>query len=569
MKKRNRRTAALLAAVLTLALCACGPAQTADPSPSPAQSGEPSASPAPERLGLSVCLGDEPVTVDPTLLHRRADASIVSHLFEGLMRWAPSGESDDGLGEVELVCGQAKDYLRTENADGTVTYTFHLREDAKWSDGKAVTAHDFVYAWQRLADPANAAYYADLIDCVVNAAAVESGEKEPSELAAWAVDDATFAVITQDVPWFLQLCAFPVTFPVRQDMVEQDPSQWTYSLDTFVTNGMYRLSTWSHGVGMALAPSEHYYDKAATQAAQPLTFTFLEGDEAILAAYQAKELDFAACAPAGQVPELMDKDEMDAADYVGVYYLTFQTQKAPFDDPRVRQAFTLAVDRKRLTEKTTAAGETPAYGYVPSGISDGDGGDFRDEGGDFYGDDYAANCRKARELLAQAGYPEGAGFPETVYLYNTGSHHKAVAEALREMWKTELGVEVTLKDQEWALFLQTRRDGDYSIARGSWTADFDDPASFLELWRTDAAGNDARYANAEYDQRIDAAATEQDGEKRMELLHQAEHLLVGRDFALCPLYFNTKPYLMADDVEGVCYSPLGAFFFHAAARTKG
>lgn len=569
MKKRTRRTALVLALALALTLCACGSAKDPAPSPAPSQSAEPSASPAPETVGLRICLGDEPVTMDPTVLRRRADASIVSHLFEGLMRWAPSGETDNGLGAVELVCGQAKDYVRAENADGTVTYTFHLREDAKWSDGKAVTAHDFVYAWQRLADPANGAYYADLIDCVVNASAVADGEKRPSELAVWAVDDTTFAVITQDVPWFLQLCAFPATFPVRQDMVDQSPSQWTYSLDTYVTNGMYKLSAWSHGAGMSLTPSEQYYDKAAVRSASPLTFTFLAEDEAVLSAYQAKELDFAACAPAGQVPELMGKDEMAAADYVGVYYLSFQTQKAPFDDPRVRQAFTLAVDRQRLTEQTTAAGERPAYGYVPSGVSGVDGGDFRAEGGSYYGDDYAANCRKARELLAEAGYPDGAGFPEVVYRYNTGSHHKAVAEALQEMWQKELGVSVTLKDQEWALFLQTRRDGDYSIARGSWTADFDDPASFLELWRTGAAGNDARYANEEYDQRIDAAAAQQDSEKRMELLHQAEHLLVGRDFVLCPLYFNTKPYLMADGVEGVCYSPLGCFFFHAAARATG
>lgn len=570
MKKRNRWTAAALAAALTLTLCACGSAKDPEPSPSPAESGEPSASPAPEAAGLNVCLGDEPVTMDPTLIHRRSDVSILSHLFEGLMRWEHSGETDgDGLGRVRLACGQAERYDRSENADGTVTYTFHLRQDVKWSDGKAVTAHDFAYAWQRLADPATGAYYADLIDCVVNAAQVESGEKEPSELAVQAVDDATFAVTVHDVPYFLQLCAFPATFPVRQDMVDQSLSQWTYSLDTYVTNGLYKLSTWDHGARMVLTPSERYYDKAAAQEASPLTFTFLEEDSAILAAYQAKELDFAVCAPGSQTPELLDRGELAAADYVGVYYLSFQTQKAPFDDPRVRQAFTLAVDRERLVEKVTAGGERAAYGYVPAGVSDVDGNDFRDRGGDYYDDDYQANCRKARELLAQAGYPEGAGFPAVEYLYNTGSHHKAVAEALREMWQEALGVSVTLKDQEWTVFLQTRREGDYSIARGSWTADFDDPASFLELWGGGAEGNDARYADGEYDQRVADAAAESDAEKRMELLHQAEHLLVGRDFVLCPLYFNAKTYLMADGVEGVCYSPLGSFFFHAAAKSEG
>lgn len=563
MRKKNRWIAALLAAGMALALCACGPAGTQDPEPT--QSEGPS--PEPESAGLTLCLGDEPATIDPTLVRRRGDAAILGHLFEGLMRWEDSGATDDnGLGRARLTYGQAQSYDRTENADGTVTYTFHLREGARWSDGKAVTAHDFVYAWRRLADPATGAYYADMIDCVVNAADVFSGDKEPGELAVRAVDDATFAVTVHDVPYFPELCAFPATFPVRQDMVEQSPGQWTYSPDTYVTNGMYKLADWAHGAQLALEKNEQYYDPAC-QVAPALTFAFLEDDSAILSAYQSGQLDFAAAAPAGQV-----SGDMAAADYVGSYYLCFQNQRAPFDDPRVRQAFTLAVDRGRLVEQVTRTGEREAGGYVPSGISDADGPsgkDFRAVGGDYYdpyAEDYQANCRRARELLAQAGYPDGAGFPTVEYLYNTGEPHKAVAEALRDMWQTELGVSVTLVDREWGLFLQTRGAGGYSIARGSWTADYDDPMSFLELWRTGASGNDARYSDGDYDQLIADARSETEPKRRMELLHRAEHLLIGRDFALCPLYFYTKPYLLRDGVQGVYYTPLGYFFFNAAAK---
>ncbi len=573
MRQMKRWAAGLLAAGMALSLCACGPRERAEPAPSPAPSAAPtqSPSPAPEESGLAICLGGEPATLDPTLVRRRVDVSILSHLFEGLMRWAPSDETDDGLARAQLTYGQAQSYDRVENADGTVTYTFHLRPDAKWSDGKAVTAHDFVYAWQRLVTPATGAYYADMIDCVVNAAEVSSGAKEPSELAVWAVDDATFAVTVHDVPWFLQLCAFPAAFPVRQDMVDKNPDQWSYSLDTLVTNGMYRLSAWDHGAQLVLEPSEQY-DAAAAGTAPALTFAFSADDSAILSAYQAGNLDFAVCAPAGQVPELMDKGDMDDADYVGTYYLTFQTRKAPFDDARVRKAFTLAVDRERLVEEVTASGESPADGYVPSGISDADGptgDDFREEGGDYYdvdADDYKDNCDQARDLLAQAGYPGGAGFPAVEYLYNTGERHKAVAQALQEMWQKELGVTVTLVDQEWSVFLQTRREGGYSIARGSWTADYDDPMSFLELWRTGATGNDAQYADADYDRLLTDAAAAPNAKERMMLLHQAENLLIGRDYALCPLYFYTKPYLLRDGVEGVCYTPLGYFFFHDATK---
>lgn len=577
MKKRTRLAAGLLAAGLALGLCACGPEEAAAPSPEANDAQEvpspsPSPSQEPEEAGLTLCLGEEPLSLDPTLVRRRSDAALLGHLFEGLMRWEPSGQTvGEGVYRAQLTCGQAQSYDRTEHADGTATYTFRLRPEAKWSDGKAVTAQDFVYAWQRLADPATGAVYGDMIDCVVNAADVRSGAKEPGELAVQAVDGSTFAVTVQDVPYFLELCAFPAAFPVRQDVVEQGSGQWTYSPDTIVTNGMYRLTDWTYGAQLTVEKNPQYYDPAR-QVAPALTFAFQDDDSLILSAYQEGRLDFALAAPAGQVPALLADGTMAAADYAGTYYLCFQTQKAPFDDPRVRQAFALAVDRSQIVEQVTGGGETEAGGYVPAGISDADGPtgrDFRAVGGDYYGPtggDYEANCRQARELLAQAGYPGGAGFPEVTYLYNTGAHHQAVAQALAEMWQRELGVAVTLNGQEWGAFLRLRGDGDYSIARGSWTADFDDPMGFLELWRTGAPGNDARYANADFDALLSAAQAQDGAQARMELLHQAEDMLLGRDWALCPVYFYTQTYLLRPQVDGVCYTPLGYFFFNAARK---
>ncbi len=569
MKDRKRWQAALLAGAMILALAACGGTkEETPPSDAPA-----SAQPSPSGDGgLVVCVSGEPRSLDPTLSRPSDSATVLSHLFEGLMKWADSGEADDnGLGRAELTYGQAEGYDRTENADGTVTYTFRLRSDAKWSDGKSVTAGDFVYAWQRLVDPRNGAGYSDMLACVVNAEEIMAGTKEPGELAVQAVDDHTFAVTVHDVPYFTQLCALPVTFPVRQDVVEENPGQWTYDPETYVSNGMYTLSAWTHSGSIVLVPNEHYYDPAA-QAVPSLTFRLMEDESVIRSAVEAGTVDFALGAPADQTAQLLADGSLGVADYLGAYFLSFQTQKAPFDDPRVRQAFTLAVDRGELVEKTVRGGQTPAGGYVPFGVADFSGGDFRAVGGDYYDPSsgaYEDNCETARRLLAEAGYPGGIGFPEVEYLYNTGGTddlHKAVAQALQAMWQENLGVTVTLKGQEWSGFLESRRNGEYHIARNSWSADYNDPMSFLELWTAEGGDNEARYANADYDALIRDAATTPSPTRRIELLHQAEALLIGRDFVLCPLYFYTRTYQTSGELDGVYYTPLGYFFFNAATK---
>lgn len=569
MKDRKRWQAALLAGAMILALAACGGTKEETPPSDAPASAEPSPS---GDGGVVVCVSGEPRSLDPTLSRPSDSATVLSHLFEGLMKWADSGDADDsGLGRAELTYGQAERYDRTENADGTVTYTFHLRSDAKWSDGKSVAAGDFVYAWQRLVDPRNGAGYSDMLSCVVNAEEIMAGTKEPGELAVQAVDDHTFAVTVHDVPYFTQLCALPVTFPVRQDVVEENPGQWTYDPETYVSNGMYTLSAWTHGGSIVLVPNEHYYDPAA-QTATSLTFRLMEDESVIRSAVEAGTLDFALGAPADRTAELLADGSLSAADYLGVYFLSFQTQKAPFDDPRVRQAFTLAVDRAELVEKTVRGGQTPAGGYVPSGVADFSDEDFRAVGGNYYDPSsgaYADNCETARRLLAEAGYPGGVGFPEVEYLYNTGGAddlHKAVAQALQDMWQENLGVTVTLKGQEWSGLLESRRNGEYHIARNSWSADYNDPVSFLELWCAEGGDNEARYANADYDALIRDAAATPSPTRRIELLHQAEDMLIGRDFVLCPLYFYTRTYQTSGGLDGVYYTPLGYFFFNAAAK---
>lgn len=552
----------ILAAALTCSMVVgCGSSKETAKDDKAATSGS-------DGFNVTVNFASEPMTMDPALNSTVDGGVMANHLFEGLMKWQDTGEEADGsdgtVDNAELTYGQAESYDKVENEDGTVTYTFHLRDGIKWSDGKDVTAGDFEYAWKRLVDPATAADYSYMLDSVVNANEIIAGEKDASELAAKAIDDKTFEVtITTDVPYFEEICAFPATMPVRQDIIEEKGDQWTFDPSTYISNGSYKLTEWTHNSQIVMAKNENYYDYE-NLGPDTITFKLMDDANAMLSGFKSGELDFIQDAPQAELPSLIASGDMKILNYLGTYYVCFQTQKAPFDNPKVREAFTLAVDRTYIVDKVTQSGQVEAGGYVPSGISDADGGDFRAEGGDYYKPtdaDYEANCEKARQLLAEAGYPNGEGFPVVEYLYNTSDAHKAVAEALQNMWEQELGVTVTLNNQEWAAFLQTRKNGDYSIARNGWISDYNDPISFLDMWMTGGGNNDAQYANPEYDNIIKQAKATSDATERMKLLHQAEDILVGQDYVVNPLYFYTQKYMLADGIEGTYYCPLGYFFF--------
>lgn len=581
----------LLSLVFVVSLLAgCGNPGTTTATPTPDANPETSGTPAPEGtpapsaggpFEITLNIASEPQSIDPALNSAVDGAIMLGHMFEGLMKWKDSGVetpgSDGTCTNAELTEGQAESYEKVVNDDGTVTYTFKIRSDARWSDGKPVTAGDFVYSWQRLVTPETAADYNYMIDSVVNANEIMAGDMDPTELAVSAPDDSTFVVtLTSDLPYFLEVCAFPATFPVRQDVTTKEDGtpndQWTFDVATYLCNGPYKLTAWNHNSEIVMEPNEQYYD-AANLGPDKITFKLMDDQNAMLSGFNSGELDFIEDVPQAELPDLIASGDLKIVDYIGTYYVCYQTQKAPFDDPRVRQAFTLAVDRTFIVDKVTQAGQVPANGFVPAGVYDAAGStgdDFRTVGGAYYsieGDadySYEANCEKARELLAEAGYPNGENFPVVEYLYNTSDAHKAVAEALQNMWETELGVKVTLNNQEWAVFLQTRKDGNYSIARNGWIADYNDPMSFLDMWLTGGGNNDAQYANADYDAKIQEAKNTTDPAARMKLVHEAENIIMGQDWALNPLYFYTQKYMLSDRVGGMFYTPLGYFFFSYA-----
>jgi len=578
---RNTKTfLALLLVVMMLigVMAGCGTKTTEESVAPSAASSEP--------FDLSVCIAPEPQTIDPALNTAVDGAIMIQHFFEGLYKWA-----DDGSGKATLVLGQAKSMDKVINDDGTVTYTFIIRSDAKWSDGTAVTANDFVYSWQRLATPATAAAYSYMIDMVKGFAEVNSGTPtgqfetktnadtgaaeqveiinyaDPTTLGVSAPDDSTFVVtINKECPYFEEICAFPATYPVRKDIIESAGDQWTFDTATYVGNGPYKMSEWSHNAYIKGVQNENYYD-VANLGPDTITFYFMDDATATLSAFNSETLQFIENVPVDEVSTLLANGKLTVVDNLGTYYASFNIMKAPFDDVRIREAFALVIDRNYIIESVTQTGEVPATGFVPYGVSDAkgtSGDDFRTVGGEYYSvktEDYEANCEKARQLLADAGYPNGEGFPTVEYLYNTDDRSKAIGEALQQMWKTELGVTVTLNNQDWATLMQSRFDGNYSICRDAWTADYNDPSSFLDMWYTGGGNNLAQYSNADFDAAIDAAKATADPTERMKAFHTAEDILIGQDYVIAPIYFYTQMYMLDPSIKGMYYTPLGSFFF--------
>lgn len=497
---------------------------------------------------IDLCYGSEPQSMDPALSSTVDGGIMLGHLFEGLVKYV-----DDGNGNAVLGSGIAEKWDISE--DG-LTWTFHLR-DANWSDGKPVTAGDFVYSWNRLVDPDTAADYAYILGMAATNA--------DGTLQISAPDDKTFVVtLTAPCPFFDEIAAFPACSPVRQDVVESKGDQWTFSPDTYVCNGQFTMKEWKHNSYILLQKSDSYYNKDNVKA-DTIKFHLMDDNNAIYAAYCSGELDYMQNFPTAEIPALMKSGEMQVAPQFGTYYVAFNNQKAPFDNQKVREAFSLVIDRQYITDTVIGQGQIPAAAFVPPGINDNDTTkpDFRAEGGDYYSIDpaeYEANCQKARELMTEAGYADGKGFPIVEYSYNTDDTHKAVAESLQNMWQTQLGVTVTLQNQDWNTFIQKRENGDFQMARDAWIADYNDPMTFLDLFLSDSGNNDPKYKNPEFDKLIHETKRTGDQDVRLANMHKAEDMLMNDD-ALAPIYHYVQPYMINTNMKGWYYTPMGSYFF--------
>ncbi|NLB87891.1 MAG: peptide ABC transporter substrate-binding protein [Syntrophomonadaceae bacterium] len=494
--------------------------------------------------------GQEPETIDPALNTTVNGGTVILATFEGL---TSLDENDSPIP------GVAEDWVISEDQK---TYTFHLRKDAKWSDGEPVTAKDFKYAWIRALDPATAAEYAYQLFYIENAEEFNAAKAKAEDVAINVIDDYTLEVtLKSPTPFFLNLTAFPTLAPVRQDIIEAHGEKWTKNPETYIGNGPFKMVEWVSKDMMKFEKNEHYWDKDRVKI-DGFIETFIAEDSTMLAAYEAGELDVIDSVPLDEIANLKQSPDFVMTPQVGTYYYCFNVQKAPFDDVRVRKAFALALDKEDIVNKIRKSG-IPAGAFVAPGLPDAkEGEDFREVGGDFF--PLKAQPEEARKLLAEAGYPNGEGFPEVTLIYNTDEGHKKIAEAALEMWKQNLGIDnIKLSNQEWAVFVNTRQTGDFQIARHGWIGDYTHPMTFIDLFTTGNGNNDAQWSNKEFDELVAQARLVDNEEERMEILHRCEELFMN-DVIMIPIFYYTENAMVKPYVKGLVKSALGFTYFDRA-----
>lgn len=494
---------------------------------------------APQVIRYNVCT--EPETLDPAKSTGQPEGTILTNMFEGLVRYGPHNEIKPGIAREWNI-----------SPDGLV-YTFKLRE-AKWSNGDPVTAKDFVYSWLRALDPQNAYEYAYQLFYVKGAEEYNSGKGRPEDVAVRAVDDLTLEVtLKAPAPQFLGLTAFPVLFPVNPG-VDRETRDWPKVMEKYVVNGPFKPVKWDHNQKIELVKNEKYWDAQSVKL-EKLEIYLIDNIDTGYNMYKAGQLDFQEEVPTQEMARLKAANEVKIFPDASVYFYRFNVTKKPFNDPRVRRAFAMAINRGEIVEKVAQAGQVPAYAFVPYGIPDADGKDFRQNAGNqFFEEDVA----EAKRLLAEAGYPEGKGFPRVSILTNAHAGHQKVAQAIQQMWKQNLGVEVGITVQDWKVYLDSQDNLNYDICRSGWSPDYLDPMTFIDMFVTNGGNNDTGWSDKEYDALV-ARANFTGGQKaRMEAMHQAESILM-KEMPVMPIYFYTNPNLIKDNVKGVVIPPFAVY----------
>lgn len=502
---------------------------------------------------MSYNLGADPKTLDPHL-NTSVDGSIVaSNVFEGLFY----------VDENSKTVPAAAESVKISN-DGTI-YTFSLRKNGKWSDGKPVTAHDFLYSWRRGLKPETAMEYVYQLFYIKNGENFYNGTAKIEDLGIKVIDDYTIELtLEQATPYFLALTAFSAYFPVREDIVEKD-SAWATKVETYIGNGPFKIKSWSPKENIVFVKNDNYWDLSAIKLDE-LRFDQIIDEKTALGAFQTGEFDLGEAPPISEIETLLNNGVAKLYPYLGTYfYVVNVSGNTPpevskfLGDKRVRKALALAIDRKTLVEKVSKGGQLPALSFVPKGIVATDEKEFSTKS--YFPD--SPQIDEAKKLLAEAGYSDPSSLPTIKFTYNTNESHGIIAQAIQDMWKKNLGLNIELRNEEWAVFQTSRTNKNYEIARHGWIADYNDPMTFLDMWVTGGGNNDAGFTNVDYDRFIKEAQKEQNPEKRTALLHQAENILMD-EMPVIPLYYYTNIIYSNPKAKGWIKSPLGGVYFKNA-----
>lgn len=471
--------------------------------------------------------GTEPQSLDPSKIEGVPEHRIYMALFEGLVSYDPKTSA--------AIPGVAESWTRSNN---DTVLTFKLR-DAQWSDGVKITAQTFVDSWLYYLAPETAAVYAYMPAMIIKGATeYNAGTGSVADVGIRAIDDKTFEVtLVGPLAYAVDMMAHYSFAPLPLHAMKEYGDDWIKP-GKFVGNGPFTLESWTPQQSLTVIPNEKYWNKDEVYLDR-ITFLTIENETTAYQKYKAGEMDWDTSAPLEMLDEIKLRDDYQTGPQLSSYYYYLNNENPVLADVRIRKALTMAIDREELVNKVTKGGEIPSGGYVPTmtGYEAITGNTF--------------DLAKAQALLAEAGYPNGEGFPKMTLIYNTNEGHKKIAEYVQQAWKKNLGIDIELANLEWATFLDERQGGNFEIGRAGWTGDYQDPSNFLELFLTGGGNNDGRYSNPEFDALLDKAAKMPAGAERFEVLRQAEEILITQDQAIIPFYFYvTKNMINLDQWEG-------------------
>ncbi|TPV38976.1 peptide ABC transporter substrate-binding protein [Pantoea deleyi] len=493
----------------------------------------PAGAPLAEQQQIVRHIKDEPASLDPLKAVGLPEIQVIRDLFEGLT-------NQDAQGKI--VPGVAQSWSSSDNR----TWIFTLRNNARWSNGEPVTARDFVYSWQRLVDPKNSSAFAWFagLSGIENAAAITKGNMTPDKLGVVALDNSRLKVtLDRPVPWFPALVANVALFPVPEKVIAQQGDSWT-APGKLVGNGAYQLSERVVNEKIVLTRNPHYWDDAHSVLTK-VTFVPINEESSATKRYRANDIDITESFPK-EMYGLLKKTlpgEVYTPDQLGTYYYAFNTQKGPTADVRVRKALSWSIDRKIIAEKVLGTGEKPAWHFTPD-VTAG----FKPLPSFLQQHDQNSLNAQARALLAAAGY--GPAKPlKLKLLYNTSESHQKIAIAVASMWKKNLGVDVTLENQEWKTYIDSRNSGNFDVIRASWVGDYNEPSTFLNLLTAGNSSNISRFSNADYDAVLAKASRETSDEARNSDYNRAEQILADQA-PIAPIYQYTNGRLIKPWVKG-------------------
>ncbi|TXJ35936.1 peptide ABC transporter substrate-binding protein [Brachyspira aalborgi] len=506
---------------------------------------------------ISINLGGEPRTLDPTLNSLSFGSIYMIHFFEGLTKRDIKDNVVPGMAESWDI---SKDGLK---------YTFHLRTNAKWSDGKSVIASDFEYALKRAANPKTAATYSHMLNVIKNARLIISGKAEVDDLQVKALDDYTLEIILENpTPYFLEYISVSSPyFPVRKDIVETYGDNWSRNPETYIVNGPYIMTERKQDEKIVMEVNSNYYDKDYI-VAEKINILIMDDSNTALAAMKNGDLQFSVIeAPMGEIPSLMKENYILQEPAYGIYFLEINSQKGVLTNKNIRKALSLAFDRNYIISNVTKMNQIPAGAFVSPNLKDYDGKDFRANGGNYIDiDNYQNNVEEAKKLMADAGYPNGENFP-VFEIRTTPGYFTLICEAIQDMYRSNLGIDILIKSEEYNATYQAMIQKDYDLARTGWTADFSDPMAMLNFFSKTSAVNHTGFESEEFNNLLEFASKTQNQKERMEALHKAENILFDY-MPVIPIIYRMDPFMISPKLKGAIFNPLGRYKFNYAYIEK-